>query len=166
MNTLPRYSGELACCEKCDGADAHTQYHPEIGGFDVARLAIDNAPPHAEFLARECARCGYKWAEACIDQAELAREREQSDEWKREVQDALRASRERESRGTSMAAEDAARCPGCAGTGTQRGSKGLTCASCAGSGTRASVACDACLGHGSTRHGKTCTTCNGTRVKP
>lgn len=50
---LPKYDPRSRC-EKCGDDDAETQHF-------VSRYVVD------EHLLRTCRRCGYRWAERCVD---------------------------------------------------------------------------------------------------
>jgi predicted nucleic-acid-binding Zn-ribbon protein len=66
MSALPPYSGDKTYCFKCGNDAAHTKHRATITGTDLDRFSCHGAPMQAEYLERECVRCGFRWAEECI----------------------------------------------------------------------------------------------------
>lgn len=71
---LPPYSGPIPTCPKCGLSGNQRGEHPEtartryvepIEGEQVTLTRTEDGAP--EYLTRTCVRCGYSWAERCVD---------------------------------------------------------------------------------------------------
>lgn len=70
MSNLPHYSGDNdggPDCVKCGFDEAGTTYVPQANGLLGMNRLPDGSTTYDEYLLRECKRCGYPWAERCLD---------------------------------------------------------------------------------------------------